>query len=73
LATAETLSPQASLGFRSGVIRELVRLLEVGTSEVAGVAGRVSKLGIPVAEVGRAGILGIIPQTEQTPETQPEI
>ncbi len=62
LATAETLSPQASLGFRSGVIREVVRLLEVGTSEVAGVAGKAKQIsertGIKVPEgTGKAAII----------------
>lgn len=43
LATAENLSPQKAQGLRSGVIRELVRLLEVGISEVAGVSGQVAQ------------------------------
>lgn len=65
LATAETLSPQAAQGFRSGVIREIVRLLEVGSSEVAAVAGRTKqiaeKTGIKVPEgTGKATAIKVL-------------
>ena len=40
LAVAERLNPQAAQGLRAGITREIVRILQVGISEVAGVAGR---------------------------------
>lgn len=60
LATAENLIPQAGQGLRAGVIRELIRLLELGVSKAAEVAGRVKtvteKLPIPKG-IGRAGVI----------------
>ena len=56
LKTAENLSPQKAQGLRAGVIRELVRILQVGISEVAGFAGtqaqRLPQTRTPV-ELGR--------------------
>lgn len=43
LKTANNLSPQNSLGLRAGVIREIIRALQVGVSEVAGFAGKATQ------------------------------
>jgi hypothetical protein len=49
LATAETLSPQEAKGVISGLVREMARLLQVGISEVAGVAGKATQTGQRIA------------------------
>jgi hypothetical protein len=43
LAAAENLSPQQSLGIRAGITREIARMLQVGLSNIIGVAGKVSQ------------------------------
>lgn len=59
LATAENLIPQAGQGLRAGVIRELIRLLELGVSKGAGIAGQLAPTAgkLPTG-LGRAGLLG---------------
>lgn len=57
LKTAENLSPQKALGLRAGVMREIVRALQVGVSEVAGAAGKVARrLPQDVPTVGRGAL-----------------
>ena len=55
LAAVENLIPQASGGLRAGVIRELVRILELGVSKGAAISGRVAPgiRGISPPTVGR--------------------
>ena len=67
LATAERLNPQAAQGLRAGVTREVVRILQVGISEVAGKAGEVA------AKAGR--IRGVLPSriTPRLPAVSPKI
>jgi len=48
LSSAKTLSPQEAKGVISGLVRELARLLQVGISEVLGVAGKIGKAPDPV-------------------------
>lgn len=56
LATAENLYPASGQGLRAGVVKELVRILNVGLSEIAGVAGRV-KGGSTGSNI-KSGIIG---------------
>lgn len=59
LKTAENLSPQQARGLRSGITRELVRLLEVG---ISGAAGKLGRFRLPQPpELLRQGIRRGIP------------
>lgn len=58
LSTAENLIPQGGQGLRAGVIRELIRLLQLGVSKGAEVAGRVAPTVEKIPKgIGRVGAI----------------